>query len=267
MSERDPFVENLFVTAELAQSDLRRAEAFEAAAARIRIQAPRQIDNVINSASAHLIALAAEGVTDGRRLLEGVLDVNQHKPSNVVWSGPPDKEAALQAFDSLTPYALLLFVKDYHSDYYLPAVVSDYPVSVGVKIAHAMGGLPQADITFNAKLLERGEDDRARMAEEDTLVTLPHDLLLKGHVGRTAIQKLIDKQRVETYGAPCGHDRNNIAYMHNLERAVTKLMEASGVGLDLTVLTEILRKDKDQKEYELSRRRDEKPRRSRTRYR
>lgn len=235
-------IENLEQVTVVATDDIARASALEAEAARIRDAAPRNMDAAIHLATKNLITLATpEAATaQSRKLLEGVLRINQYKPSRVIWSGPADIDGTLRQFDKLeegTP--ALLNVSNVRGQ--VAGVVADKPVSVGVSIAQGMGGLPQADISFGFRelLMERGP--AVRSADDTEKVTISHDQLRRSIIGATAIQNYTDgtEMKIRTY--PSGfREVTNIESLQYFARTVSRLMAVSGAVFDNTHIEETI---------------------------
>lgn len=240
-------IESLEQVTDVAGNDINRANALEAEAASIRNAVPRNVDAAIHRATKNLMALATSRAEteNSRDLLEGVLWINQHKPSRVIWSGPADINGTLDRFDKLeegTP--ALLHVSNQRGQ--VTGVVAGKPVSVGVSVAQGMGGLPQADISFDFRELVMGRGQAARLADDAERITISDSWLRHSVIGEAAIQGYIDSAEIEVRTYPSGFcEVTNIGDLQYLAQKVSGLMAVSEAVFDTTHIEGTIEKAKN----------------------
>lgn len=190
----------------------------------------------IQEASRNLIRLASEDTTIGDRdLLIAALYLNQHKPTDVIWSGPPNIPRSMEVYDNLAPGApALLRATDTHyfdNSAPMPVLISRKS-SVSIAEARGMGGLPEAQITFGIQRLRRGEDYKPSLDDEESL-TITHHELRSAKIGAAAIQKFLDAQEFIAQEKTC-YVSTNIETIKGTKNAAQLLMEATGIELNTT---------------------------------
>lgn len=213
-----------------------RAASLETQAANLRGAAPKRLDTAIQKATSSLLALAdSETSTIGdRALLEGVLQINQHKPSRVIWSGPADITGTLSKFDALSDGTPAL-LPEVGRERIVAGVITDRPVSVTASIAQGMGGLPKADITFGFRRIIAVGEEAPNLSEEEDVITQSHNAFGRSAIGTVAIQDYIDSQRLHVDPYVCGHgERTNSAHLEILARTISQLISVTGADLDTT---------------------------------
>ena len=228
-------IDELRIDASHATASVVQAAKLEERAARLRSSEPAKVDRAIARAVRQLMSDAAGGTLSMRDSLAAVLDINQFKPSRVIWSGPPDTSKILDAFDRLSEAGMPILEPAYPDSRPYTSVASGRIPSVDVSIARGMGGLPSADITFAAHEAFRGADGAPHLRDEETLRTVSFSRLGSVAVGAEAIQTTLDGLEVWHESYTCEHGvRTNEDEVQAMRDGAKLLADATGFVLDVS---------------------------------